>query len=54
MGHVAAQFLPGAMRYDLGERSVKLFAEKVLPVLQKDPAFQPRDESEAAEPRASA
>lgn len=45
MGHIAAQFLPAAMPYHLGERSVKLMAEKVLPVLQKDPAFQPKVES---------
>jgi len=50
VGHIAAQFLPAAMSYKLGERSVRLMAEKVLPVLHKDPAFQPKEESE--QPRA--
>ncbi len=50
VGHIAAQFLPAAMSYHLGERSVRLMAEKVLPVLHKDPAFQPKEESE--QPRA--
>ncbi len=54
LGHAAAQFLPGAMPYHLGERSLRLFAEKVLPVIQRDPAFQPEEDPEAAEARASA
>ena len=53
LGHAAAQFLPGAMPYHLGERSVRLFAEKVLPVIQHDPAFQPK-EPEAEEARTGA
>jgi alkanesulfonate monooxygenase SsuD/methylene tetrahydromethanopterin reductase-like flavin-dependent oxidoreductase (luciferase family) len=48
LGHAAAQFLPAAMPYHLGERSLKLFAEKVLPTLHRDPAFQPKAEGEGA------
>ena len=48
LGHIAAQFLPGAMACNLGERSVRLFAEKVLPVIQNDPAFRPKEPEESA------
>ncbi len=51
LGHAAAQFLPAAMPYHLGERSLKLFAEKVLPTLHRDPAFQPKAESEGVAAR---
>jgi hypothetical protein len=33
-------FAFGGLPYPKLERSVKLFAEKVLPVLQNDPAFK--------------
>ena len=45
LGHVIAQFMPGGMPHEYGERSLKLFAEQVMPVLQRDPAFQAKEEA---------
>ena len=48
--HAIAGFAFGGLPYAKLERSFKLFAEKVLPVLQKDPAFQlPKEQSRYAE-----
>jgi len=48
--HVVGTFAFGGLPYPKLERSVKLFAEKVLPVLQHDPAFQlPKDQPRYAE-----
>jgi hypothetical protein len=38
--HMVGTFAFGGLPYPKLERSVKLFAEKVLPVLQNDPAFK--------------
>jgi len=43
--HMVGAFAFGGLPYPKLERSVKLFAEKVLPVLQNDPAFKlPKDQ----------
>ncbi len=42
------QFSVGGLSYENTKRSMTLFAEKVAPVLQKDPAFAPRIPSEPA------
>jgi alkanesulfonate monooxygenase SsuD/methylene tetrahydromethanopterin reductase-like flavin-dependent oxidoreductase (luciferase family) len=44
-GHQSATFRIGSLPFPKMERSFKLFAEKVMPVLQHDPAFQAREES---------
>jgi hypothetical protein len=41
--HVIGTFAFGGLPYPKLERSFKLFAEKVLPVLQNDPAFKMPD-----------
>jgi hypothetical protein len=49
-GHQAATFRIGSLPFPKMERSFKLFAEKVMPVLQHDPAFQvPADIDDRAE-----
>jgi len=53
--HAIGTFAFGGLPYPKLERSFKLFAEKVLPVLQNDPAFKlPKEQSQyaAAEARA--
>ena len=48
--HAIGTFAFGGLPYPKLERSFKLFAEKVLPVLQKDPAFQlPKEQTHYAE-----
>ena len=48
--HAIGTFAFGGLPYAKLERSFQLFAEKVLPVLQKDPAFQlPKEQSRYAE-----
>jgi alkanesulfonate monooxygenase SsuD/methylene tetrahydromethanopterin reductase-like flavin-dependent oxidoreductase (luciferase family) len=52
--HVIGTFAFGGLRYPKLERSYKLFAEKVLPVLKNDPAFQyPHDRLGSAHAGAS-
>jgi alkanesulfonate monooxygenase SsuD/methylene tetrahydromethanopterin reductase-like flavin-dependent oxidoreductase (luciferase family) len=52
--HVIGTFAFGGLPYPKLERSFKLFAEKVLPVLKNDPAFAyPNDRFERAHPAAS-
>jgi alkanesulfonate monooxygenase SsuD/methylene tetrahydromethanopterin reductase-like flavin-dependent oxidoreductase (luciferase family) len=41
-GEIAAYFRYGSMSYESAERSMRLFAEKVLPVVQKFPQPAPR------------
>jgi alkanesulfonate monooxygenase SsuD/methylene tetrahydromethanopterin reductase-like flavin-dependent oxidoreductase (luciferase family) len=49
-GHQSATFRIGTLPFPKMERSFKLFAEKVMPVLQHDPAFQvPAEMEEHAE-----
>jgi alkanesulfonate monooxygenase SsuD/methylene tetrahydromethanopterin reductase-like flavin-dependent oxidoreductase (luciferase family) len=36
------QFTIGGISFENAKRSIKLFAEKVAPVVQQDPAFDPR------------
>jgi alkanesulfonate monooxygenase SsuD/methylene tetrahydromethanopterin reductase-like flavin-dependent oxidoreductase (luciferase family) len=52
-GHQAATFRIGSLPFPKMERSFKLFAEKVMPVLQRDPAFrvpaETEDRAEAAD-----
>ncbi len=53
--HLIGTFAFGGLPYPKLERSFKLFAEKVLPVLQQDPAFQlphkqTRDAGASAQP----
>ncbi|MGH7932039.1 MAG: LLM class flavin-dependent oxidoreductase [Candidatus Binataceae bacterium] len=45
-GHQSATFRIGSIPFPKMEQSFKLFAEKVLPVLQHDPAFQVKGETE--------
>ena len=48
--HMVSTFAFGGLPYPQLERSFKLFAEKVLPVLQNDPAFKlPKEQSRYAE-----
>lgn len=48
--HMIATFAFGGLPYPKLERSFKLFAEHILPVLQKDPAFQlPPEQARSAE-----
>lgn len=51
-GHQSATFRIGTLPFAKMERSFKLFAEKVMPVLRHDPAFQVADESEEYSPEA--
>jgi alkanesulfonate monooxygenase SsuD/methylene tetrahydromethanopterin reductase-like flavin-dependent oxidoreductase (luciferase family) len=48
--HMVSTFAFGGLPYPKLERSVKLFAEKILPVLQNDPSFQlPKEQTRYAE-----
>ena len=40
MNHMACEFLYGGMPHEQAEGNMRLFADKVLPVLQSDPSFQ--------------
>ena len=40
MDHLVTEFSFGSMPHHLAEMNMRLFAEKVLPVLQRDAAFQ--------------
>jgi hypothetical protein len=52
--HVIGTFAFGGLPYPKLERSFKLFAEKVLPVLHNDPAFKlPGDVAQYREAQAS-
>jgi alkanesulfonate monooxygenase SsuD/methylene tetrahydromethanopterin reductase-like flavin-dependent oxidoreductase (luciferase family) len=51
--HLIGVFALGGMPFEAAERSVRLFAEKVMPVLHSDPAFRDQDQ-EMAEPAAAA
>jgi hypothetical protein len=47
--HMIGTFAFGGLPYPKLERSFKLFAEKVLPVLQNDPAFKlPKEQARYA------
>jgi alkanesulfonate monooxygenase SsuD/methylene tetrahydromethanopterin reductase-like flavin-dependent oxidoreductase (luciferase family) len=53
--HAIGTFAFGGLPYPKLERSFKLFAEKVLPVLQNDPAFKlPKEQARYAEAHAQA
>lgn len=53
--HMIATFAFGGLPYPKLERSFKLFAEHILPVLQKDPAFQlPAEQARYTEAHAQA
>ena len=53
--HMVGSFAFGGLPYPKLERSFKLFAEKILPVLQNDPAFKlPKEQAHYAEVRAQA
>jgi alkanesulfonate monooxygenase SsuD/methylene tetrahydromethanopterin reductase-like flavin-dependent oxidoreductase (luciferase family) len=53
--HMVGTFAFGGLPYPKLERSFKLFAEKVLPVLQNDPAFKlPKEQAHYAEAEARA
>ena len=53
--HAIGTFAFGGLPYPKLERSFKLFAEKVLPVLQNDPAFKlPMEQTRPAEAEARA
>ncbi|MEW6296348.1 MAG: LLM class flavin-dependent oxidoreductase [Thermodesulfobacteriota bacterium] len=53
--HMIATFAFGGLPYPKLERSFKLFAEHILPVLQKDPAFQlPAEQARYTEVHAQA
>src|SRR5437667_185109 len=50
--HMVSTFAFGGLPYPKLERSFKLFAEKILPVLQNDPAFKlPKEQAHYAEVR---
>ena len=40
MDHLVTEFSFGSMPHHLSENSMRLFADKVMPVLQRDAAFQ--------------
>ncbi len=40
MDHMACEFLYGGMPHEQAENNMRLFADKVVPVLQHDPSFQ--------------
>jgi len=40
MDHLVTEFSYGSMPHHLAERNMRLFADAVLPTLQRDPAFQ--------------
>ena len=40
MDHLVTEFSYGSMPHHLAERNMRLFADQVLPVLQRDAAFQ--------------
>ena len=40
MDHLVTEFSFGSMPHHLAELNMRLFAEKVMPVLQRDAAFQ--------------
>jgi hypothetical protein len=40
MDHLVTEFSFGSMPHHLGELNMRLFAEKVMPVLQRDASFQ--------------
>jgi len=42
------QFCVGGLPFDKTQRSIKLFAEKIAPVLKNDPAFAPRIDDQRA------
>ena len=50
--HLATEFGYGAMPHEQAELNMRLFAERVMPVLQRDPAFT-RVETPAGESAAS-
>lgn len=53
--HMVSTFAFGGLPYPKLERSVKLFAEKILPVLQNDPSFKlPKEQAQYAEAEARA
>lgn len=53
--HMVGTFAFGGLPYSKLERSVKLFAEKILPVLQNDPAFKlPKEQMQSLEMSAHA
>jgi len=53
--HMVGTFAFGGLPYPKLERSVKLFAEKILPVLQNDPSFKlPQEQSQRLEMSAHA
>jgi len=53
--HMVGTFAFGGLPYPKLERSVKLFAEKILPVLQNDPAFKlPKEQLQSLEMSAHA
>src|SRR5438445_5676643 len=52
--HVIGTFAFGGLPYPKLERSFKLFADKVLPVLHNDPAFKlPAEQSATTQPSPS-
>jgi alkanesulfonate monooxygenase SsuD/methylene tetrahydromethanopterin reductase-like flavin-dependent oxidoreductase (luciferase family) len=54
MDHLVTEFSFGAMPHEEAEVNLRLFADKVMPILQRDPAFAaPRIEDLAAAPPAA-
>jgi alkanesulfonate monooxygenase SsuD/methylene tetrahydromethanopterin reductase-like flavin-dependent oxidoreductase (luciferase family) len=54
LDHLITEFGYGGMPHEQAEVNMRLFADRVLPVLQRDPAFAPaRPEPEAAQPAAA-
>ena len=45
--HVIGVFALGGMPFEAAERSLKLFAEKIVPVMHNDPAFRAREKEYA-------
>ena len=48
MDHLVTEYSFGAMPHDEAELNMRLFADRVLPVLQRDPAFAGSGMPEAA------
>ena len=54
LDHLATEFAFGGMPHEEAELNMRLFADRVMPVLQRDPAFAGPVTSPAAEAPATA
>ena len=54
LDHLITEFAFGGMPHEEAELNMRLFADRVMPVLQRDPAFAPAAKTAAVEANASA